>query len=751
MPELSQQHLLEILKTEAIGVFQFDLTSGTFSMDDTYAAFLGYEKEELNSIEAWRLLIHSEYTEKINGVLTGFLEKTDSPVTVEMALQHKKGHFVWAKSTFLKNDDGSITCASIDISEARESNHLFTEKLYRTAFDNLNEEVHLWEVLRDKTGNIQTWKLVDANRLALKTWQKKEEVIGKTANEIFGADATQTFMPIVEKIYSTGLPEQWQAYFPPTRQYLSMSSIPIGDFFISTGKDITEAKQAEQQLIQAKEKVEESERRLMLAAQSAQLGIWDWNVKENRLTWDDRMYELYGVDKNSPLKTVELWSEGVHPDDKEKATARLQDALAGKASFDTTFRVIHPDGKIAHIKADGLVLRDVQGNATRMIGINRDITEVKRKELALQKEKERAERTAVELRESQKVASLGSWYLDLATNELTWSEELYKIFGFNPDLPIPAYTEHMKRFTPESWDMLLEAVKKTRETGEPYELELEMVTAGKKGKGWMWLKGEAVFDNQKNIIGLRGVNQDITEQKMREKEMQHQNEALKKVNAELDNFVYRVSHDLRAPITSSLGLTSLCIDLCSEPEVKDLLHKQLKSLHKLDTFIYDILNYSRNTRLELQKKPIDFKSFIEEITHQYTATYSSVELRISIEEQAPLVTDETRLTMIFNNLISNAFKFLAPYKKTSFIEINADIKPEIALIKVTDNGIGIQQEYLDQIFNMFFRATDRNYGSGLGLYITKEAVEKMGGTISVESDYEEGTSFTVTLPNNSTS
>jgi len=105
--------------------------------------------------------------------------------------------------------------------------------------------------------------------------------------------------------------------------------------------------------------------------------------------------------------------------------------------------------------------------------------------------------------------------------------------------------------------------------------------------------------------------------------------------------------------------------------------------------------------------------------------------------------------MIFNNLISNAFKFSAPYKENQFIDISAEIMSETVILKVSDNGIGIKQEYLNNVFDMFYRATDSNYGSGLGLYIAQEAVQKMGGKITIESKYEEGTSFTIILPNSS--
>lgn len=153
---------------------------------------------------------------------------------------------------------------------------------------------------------------------------------------------------------------------------------------VGTVQDITERKKNEIIL-------RESEQRLKLAFQSAALGIWDWNVKENTMTWDERMFELYGATKKTFTKTVDAWSNGLHPDDKDRAIAECNDALKGIKDFDTTFRVMHPDGKVLYLKADGLVIRDSKGQAIRMIGVNRDITKNKQNEIELIKTKEKAE------------------------------------------------------------------------------------------------------------------------------------------------------------------------------------------------------------------------------------------------------------------------------------------------------------------------------------------------------------------------
>lgn len=136
-----------------------------------------------------------------------------------------------------------------------------SKNTYKNLFENLIDEVHLWKVIRDENGVIVSWKLVDANPAALKSWNKdREEIIGKGTNEIFNFDAETQFLPIVKKIFETGEAHSWEEYFEPTNQYLAMSSIPFGDSFISTGRDITEKKNAELKLIEAKEKAEAANR-----------------------------------------------------------------------------------------------------------------------------------------------------------------------------------------------------------------------------------------------------------------------------------------------------------------------------------------------------------------------------------------------------------------------------------------------------------------------------------------------------------
>lgn len=162
---------------------------------------------------------------------------------------------------------------------------------------------------------------------------------------------------------------------------------------IGTLGDITERKAIEEKWI-------ESTRRFELATASGQLGVWDWNVAENIMVWDDRMFELYGLTRDAFPGCVDAWMNGLHPDDRERAIAECQAALRGEKAFDPEFRVVHPDGTIRHLKANAVVLRDADGRAVRMTGLNRDITEKRR--MATEREHLQAQ-----LNQAQKMESVG--------------------------------------------------------------------------------------------------------------------------------------------------------------------------------------------------------------------------------------------------------------------------------------------------------------------------------------------------------
>lgn len=231
-----------------------------------------------------------------------------------------------------------------------------------------------------------------------------------------------------------------------------------------------------------------------------------------------------------------------------------------------------------------------------------------------------------------------------------------------------------------------------------------------------------------------------------EKNILQKNMELTKVNQELDRFVYSASHDLRAPLSSMAGLIHLAQrDPQDAQTYLSLMDKRVKVM---DHYIKDIVEYSRNSRVEVSITRVHLKSVVEEVvnTLKYSIDPNKIVIEIAIDETLKIKTDELRLRVILNNLISNAFKYMAMFKAQPRLTIRAFMQNDRCLIVIEDNGIGIRTEHQVKIFDMFYRANDSVPGSGLGLYIAKETADKLNGKISCESTFGEGATFTVSLP-----
>jgi signal transduction histidine kinase len=233
--------------------------------------------------------------------------------------------------------------------------------------------------------------------------------------------------------------------------------------------------------------------------------------------------------------------------------------------------------------------------------------------------------------------------------------------------------------------------------------------------------------------------------------LKKQNEVLIKINKELDSFVYNISHNLRSPLASVLGLVHIA--KLEENMSRETIHQYLglieHSVLKLDETLGEILDYSRNSRTDLLISKIDLEALFRSTFEQmrYLKGYDNITHEIKVNGQADLYSDDYRLRVIFNNLISNAIKYQDETKKSSYIRVTATITPALATIEIADNGIGIEAGLIPHVYKMFYRATDKNEGSGLGLYIVKEMVEKINGDIKLSSAYGKGSTFVLTLPN----
>jgi len=244
----------------------------------------------------------------------------------------------------------------------------------------------------------------------------------------------------------------------------------------------------------------------------------------------------------------------------------------------------------------------------------------------------------------------------------------------------------------------------------------------------------------------RELNQEVESRRKAENKIKVSNQILKKTNVELDSFVYSVSHDLRAPIASVKGLLNLIKNEEDLKNVNRYLEMIEQRIDQQDTFIQEILDLSRNARLKLSSDEVIFTDLLDDIFRQlqFYQEAEKIDKKISIDQKQPFICDYKRLKVIFNNILSNAIRYTNG--RNPAIAITGKVQKSKAEITVKDNGIGIGEEHLEKVFDMFYRATEKNVGSGLGLYIVKETVEKLKGDIKLDSALGEGTQITLLLP-----
>ncbi|RAV98482.1 sensor histidine kinase [Pseudochryseolinea flava] len=244
------------------------------------------------------------------------------------------------------------------------------------------------------------------------------------------------------------------------------------------------------------------------------------------------------------------------------------------------------------------------------------------------------------------------------------------------------------------------------------------------------------------------LTQNVTESKIQAAKLKRTLHELEATNFELDSFVYRTSHDLRSPLASILGLVEIMLKEDDLANIQACTLRIRESVRRLDNTISSILDYSRNGKLDIKESEV----FIQDIwqqsveSHQNMPQAEGMTFEVTGDTDLPVMIDTFRLSVIFNNLISNAIKYCDPRKDERYVKLTVRRSVNGLQLVVKDNGQGVPKEHLSRVFNMFYRASDQSQGAGLGLYIVKQAVDKLGGVIFLDSEERMGATFSITLP-----
>lgn len=378
--------------------------------------------------------------------------------------------------------------------------------------------------------------------------------------------------------------------------------------------------------------------------------------------------------------------------------------------------------------------------------IARDITQKKIEAMQLA-------RSEALLSEAEAIVHFGSWEFDLATQKITWSKELYRIYEFDPDTTTPTLELITSIMKSDDIDILKQVGDKAVNEGIPYNIEYEIITLSGNRK-ILEGRGRPVYDKDGKIIKIVGTVMDITEKKLAQIKLEQYLEELKEANATKDKFFSIIAHDLKNPFGALKNLTEILKDMYnefSEEEKTEIISEMYKSAHKVYELLENLLTWSRSQRgkIEFQPEETNLKLIIYNSFEllKEAANKKNIKLTDATPDEFIINCDVNMITTVVRNLVSNAIKFTP---EGGEIKIFTEENDQEVIVSVQDSGIGIAKEDIAKLFRIDVHhttiGTSDEKGTGLGLILCKEFIDKHNGRIWVESEPGRGATFKFALP-----
>ena len=449
-------------------------------------------------------LVHPDDLEPFKTLFNQLLQEPGLQARSEFRLRHQDGTWRWVEGV------GTNLLQEPSVAGIVVNYHDVTER--KAAQEKIGFQADLLGavasavIATDLGGNVLYWN-PEAERMY--GWTARE-ALGRVITELTPTE--QTIQQAQEIMQELRAGSSWTGEFLVRRKDGTtfpafVSDSPLLDEngnligIIGVSSDITDLKQIQDKLTKLNERFE-------LAARAAGLGIWDWNIGENVLIWDEQMYALYGRKREDFSGAYESWLHGLHPADRAHTDDAVKKALEGHEFLDTEFRVVWPDGSVHYLRAVGKVISNAEGRPLRMTGVNYDITERKQAEEALAETNDLLSR-------AEQIGHIGSWAWDIAANHVVWSGGLYRIFGLAPGQIDTTYEAYLERCHPEDRDFVRLVVQTALREHGTFEFESRIARADGETR-ILYSRGEVLLNEQGNLVRLLGIGVDITERKQAE-------------------------------------------------------------------------------------------------------------------------------------------------------------------------------------------------------------------------------------------
>ncbi|WP_339750949.1 PAS domain-containing protein [Algoriphagus aquimarinus] len=487
-----------------------------------------------------------------------------------------------------------------------------------------------------------------------------------------------------------------------------------------------------------------SNKRFELATKATSEAIWDWDLVKGHTFRSDNFNKLLGVSKDEDASKNEFWTSKIHPDDLPRVEKNLNKTLLGtEDQWTQEFRFRKSDGEILYVIDNGLIIRNRQGKAVRIIGSTQNITKRKHAEIDLASQRQRLSNVI-------EGTHAGTWEWNPQTNETIFSEIWANILGYTlKELEPINFQTWIDLVHPED---IIESKKLLDDyfygRSNSYESEFRMkhkqgnlVWILARGKVFSWtLEGQPMM--------MFGTHVDITEKKLREEEIKSTNQKLQSANDELKSFASMASHDMKEPlrmISSFLQLLEKKYTPVLDEKGVQYINFAVNGAKRLSVLIDDMMEYSRIGFDASMLDRIDLNKVVEDVIALNKDLIDEKKAQIQVGDLPAISGIMTPIKSVFINLISNALKY-QEIGNVPIISIYAKNVEGFYQITVEDNGIGIDEAYFEKIFNVFSRLHGKNEysGTGIGLAVCKKIISQHGGKIWLESA-EKGSKFHFTL------
>jgi PAS domain S-box-containing protein len=493
--------------------------------------------------------------------------------------------------------------------------------------------------------------------------------------------------------------------------------------------DITERREAEAEL-------QRTQNRMRIATSAGKLGVWDWDIAADQVTWSDSLFPIHGIDPEEFDGTVAGFAKLVHPDDLEYVTSAIQEALTSKPNLEMEFRAVRPDGQVLWLYTSAVVERK-KGVPVRMSGATMDVTSRATAEL---------ERRASEarFRVLASHAPVGIFLTDTDGMCQFVNEMWCDLAGMTPEQAYGRGWE--KALHPDDLDRVIAEWYAAAHLRQPFHCEYRFL----RPDGVVtWLQGSAIelLEDNGALSGFIGTISDITARK-------HAEEQLLESDRKKDEYIAMLAHELRnplGPIRNSVRLLQRQ-DLVGDAREKVLEIVDRQSRH-MARIVDDLLDVSRLTRgkIQLQLQPLDLREVASSTMEDYRQALEERGIRFACtlpKDPVNVQGDATRLSQVVGNLIHNAIKFTEPGGR---VALEVGRRSASAFIEVSDTGAGIEAEALPRLFDEFAQGANWGHGSqeglGLGLALVKGLVALHGGTVTARSEgLGKGSLFRIELP-----